>query len=114
MNDVKRLQDIIKAIEAVETYKLASYDEFEKDSKTQDAIFFNMSIIGEASNQLSEEFREQYHQVPWSSMIGTRNVIVHGYDQVKLQIVWEIIQRDLTNLKTQLLDILTNSSKISS
>jgi uncharacterized protein with HEPN domain len=40
-------------------------------------------------------------------MIGTRNIIVHGYDQVKLQIVWEILQRDLEQLKLEVLDVLS-------
>ena len=59
MNDRKRLRDIVDAIEAIEAYSVSSYD----------------------------EFQERHNQIPWSSMIGTRNIIVHGYDQVKLQIV---------------------------
>lgn len=39
-------------------------------------------------------------------MIGTRNIIVHGYDQVKLQIVWEILQRDLDHLKQEISKVL--------
>lgn len=63
---------------------------------------FNLIIMGEAANQISKEFQEKHNSIPWSSIIGTRNVIVHGYDQVKLQIVWEILQRDLRNLKIEL------------
>lgn len=106
MKDQKRLQDIFDAIESIESYQVASYDEFLADPKTQDAIFYNLIIIGEAANQVSEQLREQYSQIPWSSMIGTRNVIVHGYDQVKLQIVWDILQRDLSGLKTEVVKIL--------
>jgi uncharacterized protein with HEPN domain len=71
-----------------------SYDEFLADAKTQDAILYNL-IIGEAANQISDEFQERHDTIPWSSMIGTRNIIIHGYNQVKLQIVWKILQRDL-------------------
>jgi uncharacterized protein with HEPN domain len=102
VKDEKRLQDILDAIEAIEAYSVSSYDEFVEDHKTQDAILYNLIIIGEAANQISEKFQEEYFPIPWSSMIGTRNIIVHGYDQVKLQIVWEIIQRDLDHLKQEI------------
>jgi len=102
MNDEKRLRDILNAIESIESYPVSSYEEFVSDGKTQDAILYNLIIIGEAANQVSEKFQEQYHLIPWSSMIGTRNIIVHGYDQVKLPIVWEILQRDLARLKEEI------------
>ena len=106
MKDKKKLQDILAAIEAIETYSVSSYDEFLSDSKTQDAILYNLIIIGEAANQITDEFQEKYSTLPWSSMIGTRNIIVHGYDQVRLQIVWEILQRDLEALKYEIAKIL--------
>ena len=106
MNDKKRLRDIADAIEAIEAYSVSSYDEFVADAKTQDAILYNLIIIGEAANQVSDEFREKHSTIPWSSMIGTRNIIVHGYDQVKLQIVWKILQRDLGTLRSEIAKFL--------
>ncbi len=106
MNDRKKIRDILDAIEAIEAYSVSSYDEFLADGKTQDAILYNLIIIGEAANQISEEFQERHNTIPWSAMIGTRNVIVHGYDQVKLQIVWKILQRDLETLKSEIAKIL--------
>ncbi len=106
MKDEKRLQDILDAITAIEAYSVSSYDEFIADHKSQDAILYNLIIIGEAANQISDEFQEKHHTIPWSSMIGTRNIIVHGYDQVKLPIVWEILQRDLDHLKLEISRVL--------
>ena len=106
MDDAKRLRDTADSIEAIETYSVSSYDEFLADAKTQDAILYNLIIIGEAAIQISDEFQEQHSRIPWSSMIGTRNVIVHGYDQVKLQIVWKILQRDLETLKSEIAKVL--------
>jgi len=103
MKDQKKLQDILDAIKAIEAYSVTSYDEFIADHKTQDAILYNLIIIGEAANQVSAEFQEKHYTIPWSSLIGTRNIIVHGYDQVKLQIVWEILQRDLAHLKSEII-----------
>ncbi|HNZ13905.1 MAG TPA: DUF86 domain-containing protein [Anaerolineaceae bacterium] len=93
------LQDILDSITTIETYAVSSYESFLEDEKTQDAVMFNLIIIGEAANRIAGEFQESHPEIPWSSMIGTRNVIVHGYDQVKLQIVWDIIHRDLAPLK---------------
>ena len=90
----KKLQDILAAIEAIEPYSVSSYDEFLSDSNTQDAILYNLIIIDQAANQITDEFQEKHSMLSWSSMIGTRNIIVHGYDQVKFQIIWEILQRD--------------------
>jgi len=106
MRDKNKLRDILEAIEAIEAYSVSSYDEFLADTKTQDAILYNLIIIGEAANQISSEFQEQYYTIPWSSMIGTRNIIVHGYDQVKLQIVWKILQKDLESLKSEITKVL--------
>ncbi len=108
MRDTQRLQDISDAIEAIEKYQTSTFDEFLADVKTQDAILYNLIVIGEAANRVSETFQEQHPEIPWSSMIGTRNIIIHGYDQVKLQIVWQIIQHDLAKLKTQISDIMNS------
>ena len=76
-----------QAIEAIESYAVPSYAVFLSDEKTQDAIMYNLIILGEAANQIPDDFQMKYPEIPWSSAIGTRNVIVHGYDQVKLKIV---------------------------
>ena len=102
----KLLNDMLQAIEAIETYAVPSYDVFLADEKTQDAIMYNLIILGEAANQIPDDFKTEYPEIPWSSAIGTRNVIVHGYDQVKLQIVWDIIEKNLKLLKVDLFTII--------
>lgn len=106
MKDTKKLiQDMLDAISSIESYSVSSFDTFLEDEKTQDAIMYNLIIIGEAANKISDEFREEHPEIPWPSIIGTRNVIIHGYDQVKLQIVWDIIQRNLQSLRESLLKL---------
>ena len=63
---------------------------------------YNLIIMGEAANKISSAFQEKHPEIPCSSIIGTRNVIVHGYDQVKLPIVWDIISKNLLMLKENL------------
>jgi uncharacterized protein with HEPN domain len=100
------LQDMLDAITSIESYTVSSYEAFLEDEKTQDAIMFNLIVVGEAANRISEEFQEKHPEIPWSSIIGTRNVIVHGYDQVKLLIVWDIIQKNLQPLKITLIGLI--------
>ena len=83
----KLLTDMLEAIEAIEAYAVSSYEVFLTDEKTQDAIMFNLVVMGEAANRIPREFQDEHPEVPWPSIIGTRNIIVHGYDQIKLQIV---------------------------
>lgn len=99
------ISDMIEAIDAIQSYQVASFEEFLNDSKTQDAILYNLIILGEAANKIPEQFQEIHLQIPWSSMIGTRNIIVHGYEQVKLPIVWDILTRDLPELRTLLVEL---------
>ena len=101
----KLLMDMLHAIESIESYAVPTYEVFLADEKTQDAIMFNLIVLGEAANQIPDDFQTKYPEIPWSSVIGTRNVIVHGYDQVKLQIVWDIIEKNLQPLKVDLLQI---------
>lgn len=103
---VRLLQDMLQAIEAIESYAVPSYEMFLSEDKTQDAIMYNLIILGEAANQISDEYQSEHPEVPWASVIGTRNIIVHGYDQVKLQIIWDIIQKNLQPLKRYLLDLI--------
>ena len=103
MKNVRELlQDMLEAIASIESYQIPSYEAFLEDGKTQDAVMYNLIIMGEAANKISSEFQEQHPEIPWSSIIGTRNVIVHGYDQVKLPIVWDIISKNLLMLKENL------------
>jgi uncharacterized protein with HEPN domain len=74
MRDKNKLRDILDAIEAIEVYAVSSYEEFLADPKTQDAILYNLIIIGEAANQVSEAFQEQHFTIPWSSsMVMTKS-----------------------------------------
>ena len=106
MKDIQNLLvDMVNAIETIESYSVTSYEQFLEDSKTQDAVMYNLIVLGEAAHQLPESYREANPQIPWPSIIGTRNVVVHGYDQVKIQIVWDIIQKNLNILKTNLIQL---------
>lgn len=103
MKDInKRFEDILNAIDSIESYQVENYSAFLEDEKTQDAVMYNLIIMGEAANQIPGKIQGEHPEIPWASLIGTRNVIVHGYDQIKLLIVWDILQKDLPRLKENL------------
>jgi len=94
------LLDILDAIERIISYaKGMSYKDFLSDSKTQDAVVRNIEIIGEAARNLPKTFRANNPQVPWDEIIGMRNVIVHRYFGILVDVVWDVIKKELPKLK---------------
>lgn len=83
-----------------------SYEQFCADSKLVEACVFNLSQMGELANRVDDDFAEQHPQIPWRYIYGLRNRIVHDYEGVKLQLIWEIIDGDLEQLRNDLLKIL--------
>jgi len=75
-----------------------SFQQFEIDNKTIDAVIRNFEIIGEASNRIDGDFKVRNSQIEWAKMRGFRNRIVHDYFGIDLEIVWSIIQDDIEEL----------------
>ena len=71
---------------------------FSDEEMRQDAVIRQLSIIGEAAGDLSEEFRREYPSIPWSDIYGMRNKIVHDYFGVDLHAVWSTVEDDLQSL----------------
>jgi uncharacterized protein with HEPN domain len=107
-DDRERLRDILEAIERVEKYSARGRQAFEGDELIQIRIVHHLQVIGEAARTLSAEFTGAHGQVPWSQIVGMRNVLVHNYFGVDTDIVWEAVRRDLPSLKAQLETILAS------
>ena len=67
---------------------------------------YNQIILGEAANQIPYPFQISHPEIPWSFLIGLRDVIVNADDQGKAQIVWDFIQEDLLDQKKQSIQIM--------
>lgn len=72
----------------------------------QDAVIRNVEIIGEAAGQLSPELIAGHGSIPWRKIIGMRHRLIHGYVQVDLQTVWDVVARDLPALEKKLLALV--------
>ena len=100
------LRHILDSIERIESYASVGKEEYLKNTHWQDAIIRNFEVIGEASKRLSEEFKERNAQVPWRSIAGLRDVLIHDYLGVDLNAVWQVIENDLPGLKKTVQDNL--------
>jgi len=104
------LQDILDSIEKIKTHTnqgQMTQKEFNQDIKTQDAVIRRLEIIGEATKRLKDDFRQQYDQIPWREMAGLRDVLIHDYDEVDLEQVWDVIKNDLIVLEKQVKAIIS-------
>jgi uncharacterized protein with HEPN domain len=111
-DDSVYLRHIIDAFMQIEDYMDGvSYDEFISNKLLQDGVIRQLEVMGEAARNLSEDLRCEYPQIPWRQMIGLRNRMIHAYFNVNLQIIWEIIQGDLPDLKRETKQILDNISR---
>ena len=71
---------------------------FLANSRDQDAIVRQLTILGEAAKRVSEDFRNEHPEIPWKKIAGLRDVVVHDYFHIDLEKVWRIIREDLPDL----------------
>jgi uncharacterized protein with HEPN domain len=102
------LSNIQECIERIEEYTKGGKEEFMQTKMIQDAVIRNFEIIGEATKRLSPELRSKYSDVPWQQMAGLRDVLIHDYLKVNLNLVWQIIEQNLSDLKRQVTAIMEN------
>lgn len=101
------LQHIVESIQAIESYiKEMSKEKFLEDGKTQDAVIRKIEIIGEAVKNLPLTFRKKYSDINWRETAGMRDVVIHEYFGVDLNIVWKTATKELPNFKERVLKIL--------
>lgn len=85
------VEDIIDSANKILLYTdNLTFEAFQKDNKTIDAVIRNFEIIGEAANRLPDDFKDKYPNIDWHRIRGFRNRIVHDYFGIDYSIVWEI------------------------
>ena len=101
------LQDVLEAAERVRGYITGlSLKTFSEDVKTVDAVVRNLEVIGEAIKQVPDDVRSKYTQVEWKRISGLRDILIHQYFGVDVEIIWDIVQNKLPVLETQIRQII--------
>ncbi|MCL7454615.1 MAG: DUF86 domain-containing protein [Anaerolineae bacterium] len=109
------LSDMLAAIEKIERYTAGlSFEQFEANDMVIDAVVRNLEIIGEAARQIPIPLREQYPRIEWSRVVGFRNIVIHTYFAVDVEIVWTIATQRLSELKAVLNEMLRDNNKYKS
>ena len=107
--NIFRLQHVIECIDKIEKItQHLTYGDYLEDWIKQDAIFRNIEIIGEAISHVANDLKSKYPNVAWIQAKGMRNFLVHEYFKVDHDAVWKTLNEDLPQLKSQILQILTD------
>ena len=105
-DDRERLVHMLEAIERIERYAARGEQAFRRDELIQTWMVRNIQVIGEAARALSPGLRADHPDIPWSSIVGMRHVLVHDYFDVDFDIVWRVIERDVPTLKRGIQNVL--------
>lgn len=89
--DAEAIDHIISAGQHILRFARGGKDRFMEDLMMRSAIERQFEVMGEAAARVSEAFREEHPQVPWRSLVGFRNVLIHGYDAVDPTVVWDAL-----------------------
>ncbi|MDA8272216.1 MAG: DUF86 domain-containing protein [Deltaproteobacteria bacterium] len=115
---MKYLEDIRDySQKAINYLNNITYDEFLKDNKTIDATIRTIEVIGEAATKIknmpnSSDFFEKYNSVDWKEAVRMRNRIIHGYEDIDLEIVWNTVKTDFPKLNNNIENVIREEQKI--
>jgi uncharacterized protein with HEPN domain len=103
--DIQALRDILFNIDRALGFPITSFEAFAETDYLQDALLRCLEVMGEATKRLSAGCRASHPEIPWRAMAGLRDVLIHAYDKVDLQEVWQAYGQ-LTGLRQKIALIL--------
>jgi len=103
--DQEALKDIVAVIDRALGFPITDFEAFEQTDYLQDALIRCLEVIGEAVKRLSPDLREQHSDLPWRGMAGMRDLLIHAYDRVDLEEVWQAY-RQFAMIRNRVVEIL--------
>ena len=105
--DIDLIRDITESIERIISYtRNIDYNDFANDYKTQDAVIRNIEIMGEAARSVSEKVKIDNADIPWKLIAGTRDKLIHDYFGVNIDIIWNIVKKEIPVLLPKIKTVL--------
>ena len=101
-DDAIYLQHIQECIARIEQYTAQGQQAFLASTLIQDGVIRNLQTLGQSVLKLSDALKTSHPEVDWKSIVGFRNVLVHDYLGISVARVWEIVERDVPDLKAKL------------
>jgi uncharacterized protein with HEPN domain len=106
--DRLRLLDAIEQIELITSFSARGREAFFNDLLVQSAVLHRLALLGEACRGVSPELREAHAEIPWPQIIGFRNVVIHEYFGIDLELVWAIVAEHIATLGAQLNSVVAS------
>ncbi len=106
------LEDILEAAGKAREFTTGlSFEQFEADEKSIYAVVRALEIVGEASKRVPQPIRDRATEVPWRSMSGMRDKLIHAYSGVDLKVVWGTVHEELPSVVTAIETLLQDLSE---
>ena len=109
--NTERILDMLEAISGIEKYSSKGREVFEQDELIQTWIVHHLQVIGEAASKMGQDFHTAHPEIPWAQIIAMRNVLTHEYFGIDLDEVWQVVARNLPELKEKLKSIREQISR---
>lgn len=102
------LNDMLRACEKIARYGGGlGRESFAADERTIDAVIRNLEIVGEAAKRVPDDIRRLHPQIAWKRIAGMRDLLIHDYSGVDLDVVWDVVENKIPDLQRRLKEILT-------
>lgn len=106
------VEHILESVARIEEYtKGITKTDFLVSGKIQDAVIRRIEVIGEAVKNIPDEIKGKYPDIPWREIAGMRDILIHEYFGVDLELTWKVVKEDIADLKMRILKVKEDLEK---